>query len=261
MILPHEIAKREEARLALTISELSTAHLEVGGGVACHGGSAESWMNLVIGLGMDGPVTDAELDAIDAFYAARDVEPKIEVCPFADLSLARGLGARGFRLHGFETILCRPLPGAQHPTLPPGAVFEQIDPNDAATGDAFVSAHIACFAPDGGPKADAMADGARRMLRHPRTTAWLIRVNGELAGAGALETLDTLATLIAAGVLPHFRRRSLQRALIDYRCAVAREAGCTLATIGSDPQSATGRNALRAGFVTAYTKAILARPR
>ncbi|MBW2464121.1 MAG: GNAT family N-acetyltransferase [Deltaproteobacteria bacterium] len=262
MILPHEVAKLEDARLALAISELADESLPIGGGFACYGGSAESWMNLVVGVGMESPVTDEDLDRVITFYKAHHAEPRVEVCPFADPSLPRGLGERGFRLAEFETVLYRELEDAPRPTLPTGVTLEPLDPAEDTQLGAFVDAHVACFAPDGGARAAGMAEGARRMALHPRTTAWLVRVDGELAGGAAIETLDvsgTLGTLIAAGILPPYRRRGIQRALIDYRCAAARRAGCTLATISSDPQSATGRNALRAGFVTAYTKAILAR--
>lgn len=259
MILPHEIAKLEEARIALAISELAGAYLEVGGGFACYGGSPDSWLNLVVGVAMSGAVTEEELDEIVGFYDERGVDPKIEVCPFADLSLPRGMGARGFYLTEFETVLCRPLAGAPRSPLPADVVLEQIDPGDPTQLETFLSVHLACFAPDGGAKAAAMAEAARRMANHPRTTIWLVRVDGAVAGAGGLETLDTLATLIAGGILEPFRRRGLQSALIDHRCRVARESGCTLATIGSNPDSSTGRNALRAGFVTAYTKSILTR--
>jgi GNAT superfamily N-acetyltransferase len=259
VIFPHQLAKLEEARLALALSEIADAHIEVGGGVACYGGSPESWMNLVAGVGLEAPVTDEELDRIVAFYDERGIDPRVEVCPFADSSLPRGLSRRGFGLSAFETVLCRDLAGAAPPILDPTVRFDTVDVGGQSDVDAFVAVHVACFAPEPGPKQDAMAEGARRMLRHPRTTAWVIRVDGEVAGGGALEVLDSLATLIATGVLEPFRSRGLQGALIAHRCALAREAGCTVATIGSDPTSPTGRNALRAGFVTAYTKAIMAR--
>jgi GNAT superfamily N-acetyltransferase len=260
MILPREIAEREEARLSLALSELADSYIEVGGGVACYGGSPESWMNLVVGVGMRAPVGEDDLDRIVTFFDAREVEPRVEVCPFADRSFPRGMSARGFGLSAFETVLYRELASVgPPPRLEPGIVFDPVDGDDDARVEAFVTAHLACFAKEPGPKAESMAEGARRMVRHPRTIAWLIRVDGELAGAGALELLPPLATLIATGVCAPFRGRGLQSAFIAHRCAVAREAGCTLATIGSDPASPTGRNAHRAGFATAYTKAILER--
>lgn len=250
----------EERRQARSVSELADAHIAVGGGVACYGGSAESWMNLVIGAGMNGPVSDEDLDAMVRFYEERGVEPEIEVCPFAHPSLVSGTAARGFALTGFETVLARDLADAGPATLPEGTRFERIDPSNPTQVDAMVEAHLACFVPNGPPaKADAMEVGARRMVAHPRTRSFLVYVDDELAGSGAMGVLDQLTCLFAYGTLEPFRGRGIQRAFMDHRCHLARELGCTVATIGSRPDSPTGRNALRAGFVTAYTKAMLKR--
>ena len=54
MLQPHQIAALEERRQARGVSELADEHIVVGGGVACYGGSADSWMNLVVGAGMHG---------------------------------------------------------------------------------------------------------------------------------------------------------------------------------------------------------------
>lgn len=260
MLLPHEIAVLEERRQARSVSELADEHLAVGGGAACYGGSPDSWMNRVIGAGMHGPVADAELDAMVRFYEERGVEPEIEVCPFADASLREGLAARGFVLRNFETVLARELADVGPAELPDGVRFEPLDPSNAAEVKAFVHTHLACFSPDGPPgKVEAMRVGAERMVTHERTRSFLVYADDELAGSGSFEALDELACLFAFGTLEPFRRRGIQRAFIDHRCHVARELGCTVATIGSRPDSPTGRNAYRAGFVTAYTKAGLKR--
>jgi len=57
-----------------------------------------------------------------------------------------------------------------------------------------------------------------------------------------------------------FRNRGLQRALMIARLSAAQQSNCKYATIGSKPDSPTGRNALRLGFQVAYTKSILIRP-
>ena len=45
------------------------------------------------------------------------------------------------------------------------------------------------------------------------------------------------------------------------RLAALTLAGCRYACVHSEPQVATGRNAMRLGFQVAYTKAIMVRPR
>lgn len=256
---PDELAAIEEARMVRTFSELGDEQLLIGGGVACWGGTAESWMNLVTGLGMRGPLEADAIARIDAFYAGR-TEPAIEVCPFADDSVLTACAAGGFHLAKFETVLYRDLETIPTAPVPEGYAFEAVAPDDGAAVDAFIETHVASFSPGGGPHADAMASGARRMLAHPRTTAWVVRCAGEVVGAAALEHHRRLATLMAGCVLEPHRERGLQQALIALRCEAARGLGCEVVTIGSRPWSVTGRNALRLGFVTAYTRAILQRP-
>jgi GNAT superfamily N-acetyltransferase len=61
-------------------------------------------------------------------------------------------------------------------------------------------------------------------------------------------------------VLPEFRRRGIQQALIAARLNYAAARGARLATIGSKPGAGTERNVRRMGFATAYTKPVMVRP-
>ena len=61
-------------------------------------------------------------------------------------------------------------------------------------------------------------------------------------------------------VLPEFRRRGIQQALIAARLNYAAARGARLATIGSRPGAGTERNVRRMGFATAYTKPVMVRP-
>jgi GNAT superfamily N-acetyltransferase len=68
-----------------------------------------------------------------------------------------------------------------------------------------------------------------------------------------------MAAFFGASTLPEFRNRGLQSALLQARLNLACEAGCDLAVIVTRPGSVSQRNAERAGFRLAYTKAILMR--
>ncbi len=68
------------------------------------------------------------------------------------------------------------------------------------------------------------------------------------------------AALFALAVLPAYRRRGVQQALIAARLRAAAEAGATVVTISALPGVATERNARRMGFQVAYTKVVLVRP-
>jgi len=80
------------------------ASLDVGGGRALFS-RAGSPLNKVLGLGLHGPVSDSELDRLEAFYAARDSLAQVELCPLAHADVARRLCERGFVLQGFENEL------------------------------------------------------------------------------------------------------------------------------------------------------------
>jgi GNAT superfamily N-acetyltransferase len=61
-------------------------------------------------------------------------------------------------------------------------------------------------------------------------------------------------------VLPRFRRRGIQQALMAARLEHAASRGARFATIGARPGIPTNRNAMRMGFRLAYTKVVLVKP-
>ena len=58
-----------------------------------------------------------------------------------------------------------------------------------------------------------------------------------------------------------FRRKGIQRALIDARMATARSKGCDLAMVLTEPGNDSQRNLHRAGFELAYTIVVLQKDR
>lgn len=259
-----EIARIEERRLALGTAAV-VAHAEpIAGGWMTFDGEG-SWGNLAVGLGLDGPVSDEELDRLVAFYAQRGVEPRIEVCPFAHASLLRGLAERGFALHEFENVLAREIAPdedlrAQAPHgWPEGLEIVRVDPADAAQVRVFVDVSTSGFRPEGAPIAPALFETTRRIVAHPQCDSYLALVNGEPAGGGSVETGTEGAALFGASVLPQFRGRGIQQALILRRLERVRERGGSLACISTHPGIPTERNAIRLGFFMAYSKAILMR--
>lgn len=67
------------------------------------------------------------------------------------------------------------------------------------------------------------------------------------------------ASLLKASTRLTFRGRGVQTALLHHRLALAAAAGCDLATVQTQPGSASQRNVERQGFRLAYTKATLVR--
>ena len=266
MIEAVEVARREEARQALGTAEIADEAFELESGGWASFGGVGSWANQAAGLGLAGPVSDDELDRLVDFYVTRGVEPKIEVCPFVDASLVRGLAQRGFELREFENVLARHvdakegLSAALPHALPEGFAIECVDKADASALDAFVEASLAGFYGPGEEVQPHLAKFTRRCVVHPRGDGFVARIDGSIVGTAAMETTPDVACLFAGSVLTDFRRRGVQAALIVARLERARELGTSLVCIHSAPGIPTERNAARVGFGVAYTKAVLAMP-
>src|SRR5687768_2416815 len=133
-----------EAHFAARIAEAFAAADPAGG--ADHravGGAVAPWvaphsvLSKVYALGLDGPVADGDLDAIEAFYRAHgDRKVQVELSPFAGVELAARLEERGYRLAGHEQVQVRPLSVEDRELelpLATGVTVEAVDPDDTET--------------------------------------------------------------------------------------------------------------------------------
>lgn len=262
---PVAIARLEERRVAAGVGDIASVAEPIMGGVMCYTGPG-SWCNQALGLGLDGAVTDAEIDRLVAFYVDRGQEPRVELCPFADQALIDGLGARGFVLTELGNCLARGV-GADEDFRamlahgwPAGIEVRRIDPRDDAMALRWVRVSNSGFCEPGSEKERAFTEDGLRLARHPRVVAFGAFAGAEMVGAGGIEVWDAptgerTACLIAASVLEAWRGRGVQQAMIAERLACARERGVGLVCIGSKPGIPTERNALRLGFSVAYTRA------
>ncbi|HEV7280645.1 MAG TPA: GNAT family N-acetyltransferase [Pirellulaceae bacterium] len=251
-----EFARMEERRQAAGVSCVADEWEEIAGGRICFAGVG-SWANQAMGLGMEGPVAEADLDRLVDFFESRGVEPRIEVCPLAHPSLVEGLAARRFLLREFETVLAFDLERQPLPPLPAGVRMRAVDPAAEEERSLYSSILREGFAPPDAAMAERME---RRYLVAPGVKALLAEVDGEAAGAGTVDASPPCAMLFGAATREGFRRRGVQTALMIARLELAREAGCRYAAVHSRPDVATGRNALRLGFRTVYTKVVMTRP-
>jgi GNAT superfamily N-acetyltransferase len=264
LLTPATVAALEERRQAKLLADVTPLVRPFAGGVM---GFHEpgSWQNQACGVGLAGPVAAAEIDEMIEFYESRGVEARVELSPFADESLVAGLAERGFVIHEFENVLARALAADEDlsAALPAGRdaqlELRVVEQADAATIELAARLTLRGFYPDEDPP-PAMLDACLRTLMQPQTLVFLATIAGEPVAAGSLGLGDEVAALMGVSTLPGFRRRGIQQALIVERLAAARAHGCVLATIGSRPGIPTERNAMRLGFVMAYTKAIVVRP-
>ena len=227
----------------------------VAGGRAVYAGPG-SPLSEAKALGLHGPVTEADLDCLEAFYFGRGEPCRVFVCPLADPSLVEGLGRRGYRLSGFENFLAMPLdPEGEGP---PAAAGIEVRPADVGEADLYARVVAPNFAGPGG-LSDELRDLMAAMFGTGHGRAYLAYVDGEPAGGGAVLIHRGVALLAGAATLPAYRRRGVHAALHQARLALARRSGCDLAAQGAEPGSTSQRNAERRGLRVAYTRAILVR--
>lgn len=260
-----EIARMEEARLAADLFLVADRCEPILGGAMARSAPG-SWTNHAVGLALnDRPIDDAEVDRLVRFYADHGVEPRVELCPSAHESLLRALSARGFVLHGFESLFARELDPSEAVAppapRPAGLTLEPVDTGDDRSLGAYAAAIYRTFFPADHPgPSENDVQTMLRFLRKPGTTAWRAEIDGVFAGGGSVTVAGEVACITAAGVPEPFRRRGIQQHLLAHRLMHAARAGATLATIGSKPGAATERNVARMGFSLAYNRVIVVMP-
>ena len=264
---PSVVARVEERRQAIGVAEISVECEPVGGGVMSFT-AVGSWSNQACDVGMHGPVPEEEIDRLVAFYVSRGVEPRAEVCPYADEGFVRGLAARGFTVREFENVLVRRVAAGEDFRAscahgwPGGVEIRYVERGDAAMVRRYAEVTSGIFTP-GGRAPEHMVALAERCVRHPRSDTFVALAGGEVIGGGSMETGDPYAgeraaSLFGGSVVEGWRRRGIQQALIAARLERAAANGATLAVIHTRPGIPTERNAMRLGFAPSYTKVAMA---
>lgn len=226
--------------------------LPVAGGLASFAG-VDSPVTQAFGLGLNGPVTEADMAEMEEFYRAHGSAVNIETCPLADPSLLKLLNKRGYRPIEYSNVFARELTsddsqGWPDPTsqvrvrrpaedeaesyslLVAKSFFENIE-----ISPEFLGIFTSCF----------YAAGA---------FFFMAEVDGVSAGGGMMSIHQGVTSLGGTGTLPEFRNRGVQKALLLARLAVAAESGCDLAMVATNPGSGSQRNAERLGFRVVYTR-------
>jgi GNAT superfamily N-acetyltransferase len=218
------------------------------------------------GLGLHRPVTDTDMDRLEAFYHSRGDSIRIEVCPLAHPSLHQLLAARGYRLMEFSNMLARPLAAKDITRI--DLPNPQAQGRESRTRSAAVSTRLAkpsespfwadtvahCFA--GQVEITQELINVVSCWAHSTIGAcYFGLVGGEVAGGATIAIHARVGLLGGAGTMVRFRNRGLQQALIAARLKHAARAGCTLAMTVTLPGSGSQRNCERFGFRVAYTRA------
>ena len=247
MLFRSNLVEYAEARERLTPGSTGLLHL-ADGVVAAFVGPG-SPISRVCGLGMSGPVTEGQLEQVEAFFARHGAPVQVETCPLADRSLFELLAQRGYRIGpGFKNTLIRP-PVA--PALAAGDLSISLAGPDEYDQWAGTLARGFAGTEEIGPADRHIFEPMPRTLS---VRPYLARLEGgEVAGAGALMIRDGLGLLSTASTRVAFRGRGIQTALLRTRIEAALAAGCDLLASEARPGIPSQRNMERAGFRVIYT--------
>lgn len=218
-----------------------------------------SYFNRVIGLGVDQPARDSDLDAIAAAFRSAGVRNWwVHLSPLAQAtSLEQQLRARGYTLPPRKAWakFVRPAHGA-----PPVSTALTLRP--ATTADADAIGEIACSA-FGMPAALAPWFAA---LVGRAGWQFFVACDGPRAVAtGALYLRDGIGWLGIGATLGDCRRRGAQSALLAARIAAAQASGCSLVVTETgepvgDEANPSLANIRRAGFTQVCSRLNYAAP-
>jgi GNAT superfamily N-acetyltransferase len=222
------------------------------GGCAIFAG-AESPLSHAVAMGLNGPVSQAEIGEIETFFGSRGAKATFDVCPLADPDFVPALSARGYRITEFNNVLVKRLHGSE-PTITPRArraVADEADLWAYTVGRGFFEQ----------PELTTQEMEIGRAIFHMEGAMcyFASTESGQLAGGAAGAIRGGLATLFADTTVREFRRTGLHSQLIAARLNDALAANCDLATASTLPGSGSQRNYERLGFQVVYTKVVMAR--
>lgn len=207
--------------------------------------------NRVIGLGLAAPATDAQIDAVLASYARRDVTSiVVEVAPGSEpADLPERLASRGLVDTGY-----RQAKTWQVPALYEGPGMDAVvalGPDDV---DEFAQVNMLAWEV---PAFLAVWFGATLFADDFRHFG--VKADGRLVATGAMYVSDGLAWLGFGATLPEFQGRGMQTAILARRVHEAAVLGCRLvhsetAAHTDEAHNLSLANMLAVGFEHAYDK-------
>lgn len=235
--------------------ECRAAVLKVGSGYAAFTG-ATSPITQAVGLGLRGPVTEAQIKRMEAFYRKRGAAVNIELCPLADAKLVQLLGRRGYHPIEFSNVLVRPVRRSERfPAPAAGVRVRRMEPGEQELWARMVAQGFA----EHMKVTEELLSILEAFCSRPGSKCFFGLVDGKIAGGGVAVIRKRLAVLGGASTLPGVRRRGVQTALQHARLKFAARQGCDLAMTITQPGSTSQRNAERRGFHVVYTRCKLIR--
>jgi GNAT superfamily N-acetyltransferase len=249
----------ELGELEAFVDIYEAAEREVGARVERLGGAVclalppvprSAMFNRALGLGLERPATEDDVEEIAGFFRQQGVDWCAAVAPQAEpVELASWLAARGLA-NGYAWAKFR-----RGVTEAPESASElRVDRVDGREAHTFADVFIRGY---GVP--ELMRDWLARL---PERSGWhcFVAYDGDApAATGALYAARGVGWLGIAATLPEHRRRGAQGALLAERIRAAAEAGCAevvteTGELLEGKPSSSYRNILRAGFELDYVR-------
>ncbi len=252
------LAARMEAADAANIMQMAqsaapvlpdTAFQPFAGGFAVFAG-AGSPMTHAVGIGLSGPVSEPELEAMENFFRERGSPCLVDLCPLADAGVIGFFQSRPYRPIEFNNVLARRILAdeAFDPVLAAEAVLE----SRISLWSQIVSEAFSEYMPVSAQAVELLAASCRSSI------CWLAGEESPEAGA-AMGVQNGVALFYGDATRMSARRKGWQSRLIRARLADAQRRGCDLAMTSVLPGSASHRNYERAGFQLIYMRVNLSR--
>ena len=256
-----KLARRLESTDAYAGVEFTRAHARMNadsiaaaepfaGGWAIFGG-VDSPLTQAFALGLDGPVSEDEIERMEEFFHSRGASADVELCPYTDSSLVQIFKDRSYTLLEFSNVLVRKLtPDDMHVDSDSEVVIRRPEPHEIrllaeTVGRGFFET---------GDLPPMMIEMFDTFFQTSAGAAFLAEVGGSAAGGGVVILHEGIASLGGASTLPEFRNRGIQTALLRERLAFAARAGCEIAMVTTMPGTISQRNVERQGFRVVYSR-------
>jgi GNAT superfamily N-acetyltransferase len=249
---------------ALTVQRLEAAEATLaravafGQGTPALGGfaafvSASSPLTHVVGAGVDGSITEAELRGVEEFYTSREADTVFELSPLADPILFELLQTRGYRMAQFENTLVLNLTAPPATPATPIATVRRIEAHEHKMW-ARLAAQAFFSREEVSAEEQAIGEPFAAV-----THAYVAEIEGRPVATASLWVHDEIAFFLTDATLPAYRGRGLQQALIQRRLQDSVAEGARYATAGTGVNSLSQTNYLRQGFRVLYTKITMRR--
>lgn len=208
------------------------------------------------GLGLGNTFDPECINTLEQFYATHQSATDIEVAQIADLRLFATLIERQYRLIEVSNVqaiaLAHDETASERERLAAKVTLKQMQSDELQIASRLIAAGFAEH--DDAESPSEIADVLQSWLTLPHASCYIATVEGKPAGGGSLIIHDGVAYLGGASVLPRYRGRGIQTALVAHRLQEALRRGCDIGMVVTQPMSISHKTMERHHFHIVYSR-------